>query len=286
MLQHLSKALIASLILPIASLSAIPAAAQRVGADVESPLLDGAKCVYSNTGKTNARLPTKSADISVSRRLYTSLFHMVSAASYASTLTCKVDSDLYPVLVLQLGVNDDDARLKPLSTINVYQNGSIQQSYSNVVAGGLIDATLITSNGEDIAIEMVCHSSVTGSKPNINYPCRAHFLEANLYTAGGPSRGTIRSSSPQQRPQPASYPNSNQELRVLQPAPQGGVPASTPTTSVGSQTPSNTQQSPNGGYTPPSQGGGNVLGEVKNTADDVRGTIETIRDIRNIFKRR
>ncbi len=195
-----SNANAVALILPLVWLCSLtpafgqsdPNARGRVGPEQEMPLLDGAQCTYNTSRSTYDRLSTGSSLVAVNRRPYESQFFMPIRATYEAALTCLADSSTFPLLVLQMGVPDEDAARDSLATVNVYQSGNIIHSYDNIVPGSLINTTLILGNGEDFSVELICHRSGPGGKSS---NCNLHFLEAKLHTGGGSSTHSSPSTS-------------------------------------------------------------------------------------------
>lgn len=226
----------------------------RVDSSVDMPLLDGAQCTHTSSRSRYDRLRTNADIVSVNRRPYESQFYMSIRATHRAAIACLTDSRTFPLLSLELGVPDDDAAQETLATVNVYQSGNVLYSYDNVVPGSLINAPLSLGNGEDFAIEIVCHRAGSSGK---NSNCNLHFLEAKLYGAGS----GVHSSPSASGSNPGGYVTGTGEPQAS-PAPAG---------------PNQT-----GGHTPPNNPG-NVVDQTNDVLDGIEDAVDTVNDIFKLF---
>ena len=227
----------------------------RVDSSVDMPLLDGAQCTHTSSRSRYDRLRTGASIVSVNRRPYESQFYMSIRATYNAAITCLADARTYPLATLQMGVPDDDAAHATLATVNIYQRGNVIHSYANVVPGSLIDTPLSLGNGEDFAVEIICHRAGSSGK---NSSCNLHFLEAKLYGAGS---GSTYGS-------PAVSGSSSGEYVT-----NTGEPQSNPTAS---------DTNPAEGHRPPNNPG-NVIDQTNDVLDGVEEAVDTVNDIFNLF---
>ena len=258
------KAVIALITVSLTGLlvSNVPAVGQprpepqgRVDSSVDMPLLDGAQCTHTSSRSRYDRLRTGASMVSVNRRPYESQFYMSIRATYNAAITCLADARTYPLATLQMGVPDDDAAHATLATVNVYQRGNIIHSYANVVPGSLIDTPLSLGNGEDFAVEIICHRAGSSGK---NSSCNLHFLEAKLYSAGnGSTYGN-----------PTVSGSSSGEYVINTGEPQANPAAS--------------DTNPTEGHTPPNSPD-NVIDQTNNVLNGVEEAVDTFNDILDLF---
>ncbi|MDV3348348.1 hypothetical protein QGP82_06590 [Leptothoe sp. LEGE 181152] len=227
----------------------------REDSNVDMPLLDGAQCTHTSSRSQYDRLRTGSSIVSVNRRPYESQFYMSIRATYRAAITCLTDSRIFPLLSLQMGVPDDDVAKETLATVNVYQSGNVVYSYDNIIPGSLINTPLSLGNGEDFAIEIVCHRAGSSGQ---NSSCNLHFLEAKLY---GATNNTIHSSPSTGSPAPGGY--------VI----NTGEPQTNPTASD-----SNRPE----GHTPPNNPS-SVIDQTNDVLNGVEDAVDTVNDIFDLF---
>lgn len=170
----------------IASLSillgAFPGQSQRDNTDLSATLLDGADCVFY-TSSVMAELYTDAAQVSINRIVYDRIFSMeASSSNHSSTLSCRVDSDRFSAVDLQMGVSDAAIRNGTSMTVSLYQGGNLRHTYANMQAGSMVEVLLdlndqgISRHANSFAIEIT----------NCNYSfghCYLQFIEARLLPA-------------------------------------------------------------------------------------------------------
>lgn len=158
-----------------ASTSYLSAIAQRVGPRTLYPLLDNARCVE---GSSNGRFSRSQSNAVVQRQLYESDFRISVGKGRAAVLACSIDNTDFDSLTLLMGIDDVSAEYGREMTVNVWQSGSVIESYSNTQGHQLISTNLDLRNTVDarpgnVSIELVCEQS------SYNF-CGLHFIEAWL----------------------------------------------------------------------------------------------------------
>lgn len=153
-------------------------AGRQVAPILDAPLLSGASCVASPTGRAFVGLREQQSDISVGRQFYRSPFYLgAGRRGETALLTCQADPRTYRLLRLRMGVadsSDADTRM----TVYLYQGGDVRYTHQNIRPGAIINTVLDFAdpqvNGQpyNFAIEVLCHHERT--------ECNLHALEAEL----------------------------------------------------------------------------------------------------------
>ncbi|MEM8604757.1 MAG: hypothetical protein AAGF24_13090 [Cyanobacteria bacterium P01_H01_bin.121] len=147
--------------------------------NVQANLLDQAICQTSTSG-TTGELIQASQPVSVGRQLYTATAQFRSGPEEFTLLTCEVEANDYQGLQLQLGVSDNAAQVEPTMTVNLYQGGTLLESYADLTTSDRIITTLdlrnpAQANPADVAIELVCDRT----RQRTDF-CELYVLDATL----------------------------------------------------------------------------------------------------------
>ena len=166
--------------------------AQRGYPELSAFLLDGANCRTTtsdgNTNYNNLKVE-EGMEVVIGRILYPTPFLLFAERENHIALACDINTEQFDVLQLQLGVADNEVQRESLMTVNIYQGGTVIQTYGGIEAGKVIDTTVDLSNTDvsrpgSVSIELECLSAT-----NRSAPCRLFALEAQLFpTTIGSSR--------------------------------------------------------------------------------------------------
>ena len=158
--------------------------AQRGYPELSAFLLDGANCrtstSHGNSNYNNIKVE-EGMEVIVGRILYPTPFLLFAWRENYISLACDINTEQFDVLQLQLGVADDEVQRDSLMTVNIYQGGTIVQTYGGIEAGAVIDTTVDLSNADvsrpgSVSIELECLSTRSSS-----ISCRLFALEAQLF---------------------------------------------------------------------------------------------------------
>ena len=158
--------------------------AQRGYPELSAFLLDGANCRTStsdgNTNYNNLKVE-EGMEVVIGRILYPRPFLLFAERENHIALACDINTEQFDVLQLQLGVADDEVQRDSLMTVNIYQGGTIVQTYGGIEDGAVIDTTVDLSNADvsrpgSVSIELECLSTRSSS-----ISCRLFALEAQLF---------------------------------------------------------------------------------------------------------